>query len=278
MRIELYSSQEPLSDAGQRYGENCLAKGEGVEPTLEIAYGEDPYQTLSVFRSPIPDGRVLAFIHGGGWTSGYKEWMHFMAPAFTAAGVTFASLGYRLAPGHLFPTGLNDLADGLCSLKSALPDLGGDWSKLFVGGHSAGGHYAALLATRDGWWRARGLARNPVRGCLPVSGVFRFGEGSGLAVRPRFLGPDDDAVTRAASPVLDVADLPPFLIAYGENDFPHLRSQAVEMEETLADNGGRVEAVCFDGADHFAASLITGEVDGVWVPRALGFMDEALQD
>ena len=48
---------------------------------------------------------MLLFWHGGGWTSGYKEWMGFMAPALNAAGVTFVSAGYRLAPEHVFPAG-----------------------------------------------------------------------------------------------------------------------------------------------------------------------------
>ena len=50
---------------------------------------------------------MLPFWHGGGWTSGYKEWMCFMEPAFNAADVTFVSAGYRLAPEHLFPAGLD---------------------------------------------------------------------------------------------------------------------------------------------------------------------------
>lgn len=278
MRIESYPRQEPLSEAGQRYGDGCLQKGEGIEPTLELAYGDDPYQTLSIFRSSRPDGRVLAFVHGGGWTSGYKEWMHFMAPAFTAAGVTFASIGYRLAPGHIFPSGYEDVADGLVRLKPELPGLGGDWDKLFAGGHSAGGHYTALLATRNDWWRQRGLDRHPLRGCLPVSGVYRFGEGSGLSARPRFLGPEDDGVTRAASPIADIEATPHFLIAYGENDFPHLRNQAIEMTDVLAAHGAPVRTIRVDDADHFAASFAAGDAVGPWVPEALRFMDDALNE
>ena len=79
----------------------------------EALYGEDSYQGLIVWRAPKPSGAMLAFMHGGGWTSGYKEWMAFMAPAFTEAGIDFASIGYRLAPQHVFPTALEDGRRGI---------------------------------------------------------------------------------------------------------------------------------------------------------------------
>jgi hypothetical protein len=104
-----YPPQEPLSPAGTAYGDECWRRGEGIDGA-EFAVGADPYQRLLVFRAPRPDGRVLLFWHGGGWTSGYKEWMSFMAPAFTAQGVTFVSAGYRLAPQHVFPAGIDDAA------------------------------------------------------------------------------------------------------------------------------------------------------------------------
>src|SRR5256885_1044061 len=109
MRLEEYPPQEPLSEAGQLYSSECFKRSEGIA-FEEHAYGADPYQRLLVFAPPKPDGRVLIFWHGGGWTSGYKEWMGFVAPALTDAGVILVSAGYRLAPQHVFPTGLDDCA------------------------------------------------------------------------------------------------------------------------------------------------------------------------
>jgi len=84
------------------YRDACVARSFGV-PFVEHRYGADPYQSVAIYPSERPNGALLAFVHGGGWTSGYKEWMGFMAPAFAARGITFASIGYRLAPQHLFP-------------------------------------------------------------------------------------------------------------------------------------------------------------------------------
>lgn len=274
MNLDLYPAQEPLSSLGAAYQARILTLGIGVVGE-EFGYAPDPYQSLAVFRPSDASGDVLVFFHGGGWTSGYKEWMYFMAPALTARGITFVSAGYRLAPQHVFPAGLEDAADAVCWVAQHIGSHGADPRRIFVGGHSAGGHYAALLAATSSWRSSRALDDNVVRGCLPLSGVYRFGEGSGLTVRPRFLGPVADATTdAAASPVLQVGTgrQAPWLIAHGSRDFPHLTMQAREMADALARVGATVETKVLAGCDHFEASVAAGDPDGVWVERATTWM------
>jgi arylformamidase len=273
MKLTDYPAQEPLSAAGTAYGQECWKRGEGIEGQ-EFSFGEDPYQRLLVFPSPKPNGRVLLFWHGGGWTSGYKEWMSFMAPAFTAAGVTFVSAGYRLAPQHVFPTGVQDCAAAVRWVVQNIATHGGDPEQLFLGGHSAGGHYAALLTVAPQWLESMGFASTPIRGCLPLSGVFDFGESSGLSMRPRFLGPDPQT-DLIASPVRQVVGVPPaFLIAYGSQDFPHLPPQGRAFANRLRDAGVRATELELEGRTHFTASFAGGEGDGPWVPAALSFISQ----
>ena len=92
-------------------------------------------------------------------------------------------------------------------------------------------------------------------------------------MRPRFLGAENAETDRRASPLSYVtADAPPFLLAYGTEDFPHLRDQADTIETALARDGCDVAKIVFDGRDHFGASLAGGEPDGPWVSRALDWM------
>ena len=269
MHIEDYPPQEPLSEVGRAFAEEVMRRAAGVEGTEQF-YGDDPYQGITLHAPANPNGSVLAFVHGGGWTSGYKEHLDFMAPAFTDAGVVFASIGYRLAPRHVFPTGANDVASGIAWLHRHVAEYGGDPSRLFIGGHSAGGHYTALLAVRRDWQAALGLPEGVVRGCLPISGVYRFGEGSGLSAQPRFLGPEEN--DGPASPIHNIDATPPFLLAHGGDDFPHLMVQAEAMEGALADAGGDVERIALEGRNHFSACYAGGETDGPWVGRALAWM------
>ena len=85
-------------------------------------------------------------------------------------------------------------------------------------------------------------------------------------------GPEGNGADHAASPVFHLNDPRPFLIAYGEKDFPHLILQAEEMIGALRQAGASVETMRFPGRDHFTASLAGGERDGPWVPRALAFI------
>jgi len=251
-----------------------MAHGTGIEGR-EFAYSSDPYQRLIVYPADVGTGDVLVFFHGGGWTSGYKEWMAFMAPALQARGVTLVTPGYRLAPGHNFPVGFDDAADALAWVHAHAGEHGADARRVFVGGHSSGGHYAALLAATAEWRRARGLPVDLVRGCLPVSGVYRFDAESGLTMRPRFLGPvgEGDATT-AASPLLriDAAACAPFLLSWGSRDFPHLIVQGRQMLEALQRAGVAAEAFVFEGADHFEASLACSQGKSGWPDRASAWM------
>lgn len=270
MRIDDYPPQEPLSEAGQAYAEEVMRRAEGVVLT-DYAYGDDPYQSIAVHVPERANGTILAFVHGGGWTSGYKEHMAFMAPAMARAGIIFATIGYRLAPQHRFPTGLEDVGAGLAWLWRSAGQFGGDPQRLFIGGHSAGGHYTALLAVIDGWQAPLGLPEDVVRGCLPVSGVYDFVGGGGMSVRPRFLG--EGNTEESASPIRNIRRTPSFLIAHGGEDFPHLMKQAGEMETALRQAGGDVERIVMPGRNHFSACYACGEEDGPWVQPAIAWMN-----
>jgi arylformamidase len=275
VRIQDYPPQEPLSPAGAAYAAEVMRRrSEAGVAAHEEPYGADPYQRLAIHTPPgAATGDVLAFVHGGGWTGGYKEHMDFIAPCFTGSGTVFVSIGYRLAPDHVFPEGLDDVAAAIAWLFANVARFGGDPGRLFIGGHSAGGHYTALLGVRRDWQAALGLPPDVVRGCLPLSGVYDFTEGSGLAQRPRFLGAA--GAERTASPVHNIAAPPvPFLIAHGGDDFPHLMRQAAEFETALGAAGGDVARIELAGRDHFTACYAAGEPDGPWVAPARRWMSE----
>ncbi len=272
MRISDYPPQEAFTAIGERYHEEVLSRAGNV-PGEDISYGADAYQSLCVYSAAEPNGDVLCFMHGGGWTNGYKEWMAFMAPAITGRGVTFVSLGYRLAPAHVFPKGFDDCCDGIAGVYEHVARFGGDGNRIFVGGHSAGAHYASLLALRADWQSPRNLPTDVIKGALPVSGTYSFGPGSGLSMRPRFLGPEENGADEAASPTTHVhKSAPPFLISYGEEDFPHLVRQAGEFADLLKRASVGVQVMQLAGCDHLGASYATGDVDGVWIKGARDFM------
>ncbi|HKY82170.1 MAG TPA: alpha/beta hydrolase [Sphingobium sp.] len=273
-RIAAYPPQEPLSAMGQDYADRIVALGAGLHG-VDHQYGEHSSQSLTVFPAAEPNGIIFVFFHGGGWTNGYKEWMYFMAPSFTARGITFVSATYRLAPEHVFPIGLDDCADAVAWVERELrPTLGSDTS-LFIGGHSAGGHYSSLLAVTNGWRADRGLRTDLLDGVVSVSGTYRFGEGSGLSMRPRFLGADP-ANDRRASPLyqLSTDSRTSFFLSYGSNDFPHLITQAEEMQEALAAASVPVQTEIIEGRNHFDANIVCKDPNDPWVTAVVTWMED----
>jgi len=269
---EDYPPQDPPPPAAGDYRLEAMRLGKGVEG-IDCRYGEDIFQRIALFVPPKPNGIVLMYMHGGGWTSGHKEVMAFMAPGLTEAGILFASAGYRLAPAHVFPAGRDDAETAAAWLYKHAAEYGGDPRRLFIGGHSSGAHYAALLAVRRDWQRRHGLPDDVIRGCLPVSGVYDLTASSGISMRPRFLGPPDSGCERDASPIMNIQPPPPpFLMAHGENDFPHLMRQAAEMEAALKKAGGKVERIVLAGRTHFTASLATADPAMPWRQRAIDWM------
>jgi len=269
-----YLPQEPFTAIGAKYHDNVLRLGRGIAG-VDLSYGDDLYQKLTIVPAEQPNGDVFVALHGGGWTNGYKEWMLFMAPALTAQGVTFVSAGYRLAPQHVFPEGYHDVLDALALVHREIQAHGGNPERIFVGGHSAGGHLAALAALRNDWMASRGLPGDVIRGALPISGTYVFGPDSGLSMRPRFLGPEENGAETTAAPVTYLrADAPPFLVAYGEKDFPHLRSQATKFVADLKALGADVSEIVLPGCDHLGASYESGKADGNWVKAATRWMRE----
>jgi dipeptidyl aminopeptidase/acylaminoacyl peptidase len=79
----------------------------------------------------------------------------------------------------------------------------------------------------------------------------------------------------AASPISQITGTPPpFLISYGERDFPHLMAQAETMVEALKTAGGEAESLILPDCDHLEASYVTGRANGPWVTKALSWMDK----
>jgi len=272
MRPEDYPPQEPFSELGARHQKEIASRIADIEGENFII-GENPYQSVVVYPADEPTGEVICLMHGGGWTNGYKEWMALMAPGLNSRGITTVSFGYRLAPQHVYPACFNDCADAVAWVYKSIAQWGGDPDKIFVSGHSAGGHIAALLALKSDWQAPRSLPATVIKGALPISGTFQFGPESGLSMRPRFLGDPAANAEVDASPQTHLRkDAPPFHVSYGTKDFPHLIKQSEKFAADLAAIGGTVETLALQDCDHLGASYAAGEKDGQWVKSAVSFM------
>jgi acetyl esterase/lipase len=218
-----------------------------VEVHKDIAYVEgkdaDERQKLDLYLPKgIKDYPTLFFIHGGGWTRGSRSGFDRIGRTFARNGVAFVSAGYRLSPKVKHPAHIQDVARGFAWTVAHIGKHGGNPGTIFVSGHSAGGHLAALLATDEDYLKAEKLSLSNIKGAIPVSGVFV------VSTRIKNVFGDDAEVCKKASPQSHVREgLSPFLIIYGDNEIAGLGKQAEAFAPALKEK--KVETTIVQGKD-----------------------------
>ena len=198
------------------------------------------------------DYPLVVFIHGGAWTLGSKDDFGMYAglgKALAKQGIGMAAVNYRLSPKVQHPSHIEDVAAAFAWVHANAEKFGASKDKLFVCGHSAGGHLCALLATDESYLKKHNLDLKAIKGAIPISGVF--------FIAPGFLRNvfgQDDELRKKAQPAEHVkAGLPPFLILYADKDFRgcdripaeafrvRLQDKKVEAETKEFKNSGHIQ-------------------------------------
>lgn len=125
-----------------------------------------PEKNLNVFAPKKAEkAPVLIFIHGGSWNSGRKEIYDFMGSRLARRGVVTVIIDYPLAPAYQLPAMEKASAKAIKWVKENIANYGGDPEQIYVSGHSAGGHLAALVAIKKEPWQELGMS-NPLKGAI----------------------------------------------------------------------------------------------------------------
>ena len=240
----------------------ALKAAETVPHKLDIAYGDDPFQQLDVWYPAHAKGKlpVVVFIHGGAWRNGHKEWNGIMAPLITGLPAILVSLNYRLVPKVKFPAPVDDCFDGLAWVYRNIAQFGGDPDRLHIGGHSAGGHLAAMLALNRPALKQRGIPVEAIRLCSPVSGLYTFLKEDLTieGVRTTFWDQmfADEAAAAAASCFQFTDDnRVPFHLIWGGADLAELIPDNARLAAIAAQKGFLLGVEVQPGLDHFGAHM-----------------------
>ncbi len=220
----------------------------------------DPKHGLDVYAPKRADSApVFVFFHGGVWQFGDRAQVANVGEALAARGIVTVVAGYRLTPQVVHPAHVQDAAAVVAWTIAHAAEHGGDPTRVVVGGHSAGGHLAALLALDPQWLAAHGLAPTAMASIVPLSGVFDLSQGlddSETGGVERYIAPvfgADEAALRAASPTTLVARAPPampFSLVLAGNDYGAMQSQSHAFVAALAQRGMQAPLVVVPGHDH----------------------------
>ena len=207
-----------------------------VEVHKDIAYREGAAEDEAKHKLDLykPKGKgsapVFLFIHGGAWKSGDRSQYPAIGNRFATEGILTVVPSYRLAPKHPHPAQIEDVAAAFAWVARHIAEYGGDTNRIYLGGHSAGGHLAALLTLDERYLKAHGLPPRMIRGTMALSGVFNFSQGES---QTSVFGKDPE-VRREASPLFHIKEgASPFLVTYCQWDYPTLPAQAREFHAAL---------------------------------------------
>lgn len=183
---------------------------------------------------------VLIFIHGGSWSSGKKETYWWLGRNMARKGLVAVTINYGLAPDHQYGQMARDCANAVKWVYDHIADYGGNPERIFLMGHSAGGHLAELINADPQYLNAAGFKGK-------ISGVI-LNDAFGLDMNEYLSKAEQDdnyhnflrtftsnpEVWTKGSPLNYLTQIRnPHLIFYGENTYPAIQIQSKRMFEQL---------------------------------------------
>ena len=224
-----------------------------VEVHKDIVYTDGSPQDESKHKLDLylPKGKrnfpVMVFLHGGFWRGGDRNLYSLFGNRFAKAGIGVAIPSYRLMPKNPHPAQIEDAAAAFSWVYKNIKEYGGDSTRLYLAGHSAGGHLAALLALDPDYLKTHDIPAGAIRGVASLSGVYNVG------TLKEFENADDDP-----SPIHHVhPNAPPFLITYCQWDYLELPKQARDFAEELKKKFVGVKLDFIPGENHISEIIDT---------------------
>jgi acetyl esterase/lipase len=215
----------------------------------EIAAGNKA-QKLDVYVPPAATGPrpVVVFVHGGGWTSGSKGQYRFVAEALSTRGYVVVIPAYRLYPRARFPGFVEDAAQAVAWTREHIAEFGGDPAQLFLMGHSAGAHIAAMLTYDERFLRAAGVEPSAVAGFIGLAGAYDFLPFQWAYMADVFAPPESYGNSQPIN-FVDGTEPRTFLL-HGLADRMVAPSNSKQLAARIRERGGTVQEHYYDGMSH----------------------------
>ena len=214
----------------------------------DVPFADGADLRLDVFSPSNRRGApTIVFLHGGAWIEGSKEDFRFIGAVLADAGYLTVIPQYRLFPEVKFPTFVEDAAQAVAWARRNAARYGGDPGRLFLMGHSAGAHIAALVAFDDRYLSAAGVSPGCVRGFIGISGPYALELRTPFlhGVFPAEFSADDWQPIRRVTPLA-----PPTLLLHGQSDWMVQAEESIALGRRLKSLGVPVRVRLYSGRSH----------------------------
>ncbi len=201
-------------------------------PEASIVYAADLGLSLDIYRPTVAKAGgapVVVFFYGGSWQRGSRTQYRFVGQRMAENGILAIVADYRTWPQAGFPEFVDDAARAVDWSFENARAWGGDPSRVFVAGHSAGAQLAALVATDARYLAKHGLSPRRLAGAIGLSGPYDFAITGNLV---EVFGPTAQWPQAQAVNFVD-GDEPPFLLVHGSKDGVVETRDSVQLADLL---------------------------------------------
>jgi len=218
---------------------------------LNVPYGNSPREILDIYAADKTGGPVLVYIHGGYWRSGSKEDNCNFVPTFTKRGATVVLVEYDLCPQVTVTDIVRQTRSAIAWVCKNIIRYSGDPARIYVSGHSAGGHLTAMALAHD--WATEGLPLDCIKGAVATSGVFDLEMVPKISVQEQVkLTPE---AAKLNSPFLNAPKVKcPLVVAVGSDEPKGWQRMSEDYYNYCKQQGMSAEYLIVPGANHYTMS------------------------
>ncbi len=233
---------------------NALITDAGYRVERDVAYGEASRHKLDIY---VPEeatfgADVAVFLYGGRWEYGSKADYLFVGQALASRGIVAVILDYRLYPSVRFPGFIEDGAKAVSWVRRHIADHGGDPDRIFLVGHSAGAHIAAMLSMEPKFLAAEDVSVESIEGLVGLAGPYDFLPIEDPVVKEVFAVDD----LEATQPINHVSGrTPTALLLTGDHDETVLARNSERLGDAINDVGGNAEIRTYERIGHVGIVL-----------------------
>ena len=235
----------------KRYATNSEAVRASLGAPRRFAYGTTPIEGLDIYMTKRPSAPINIFIHGGAWRGGLAKDFGYAAELFVHAGAHYVVpdfINVMEAGGSLMPMA-EQVRRAVAWVRRNAQGFSGDPERIYVSGHSSGGHLAGVVLTTD-WRTDFDLPADTVKGGLCCSGMFDL-KPVRLSARSSYVKFTDEMEQALSSQRhLDKLNVP-VIVAHGTLETPEFQRQSRDFAAAVKAVGKPVQLLVAQGYNHF---------------------------